>query len=82
MSNEDDKNLFPVTMHHSSSKELPDGQRQMEFVCETVADYLQMPAGLRLGEDNYRRVGWDQVKGVVYYRTGEVEDLLGKGLAE
>jgi hypothetical protein len=79
MTTEDDKNLFPIRLQMSGGFEtLLDGRHQVAFVCESLAEYLQLPSGLHLGTDLFRRVGRDPARGVAYYRTGEVADNLSK----
>ncbi len=79
MTTEDDKNLFPIRLQMCGDFEtLPDGRQQVAFVCESLAEYLQLPSGLHLGNDLFRRVGRDESRGIALYRTGEVADDLSK----
>jgi hypothetical protein len=79
MTNEDDRELFPIRLQMCGGFEiLPDGRQQVAFVCESLAEYLQFPAGLHFGNDHFCRVGRDPASGVAYYRTGEVADDLSK----
>jgi len=79
MSTEDDKKLFPIRLQMRGGFEtLPDGRQQIAFICESLTDYLQFPAGLHFGSDLFSRVGRDPARGVALYRTGEVADNLPK----
>jgi hypothetical protein len=47
MTSEDDRSLFPIRLQmRGGFEKLPDGRHQVAFVCETLAEYLQMPGGL------------------------------------
>ncbi len=77
MSNEDQKDFFPIVMYYIGSRALTDGRQELIYDCPNLAEYLQMPKGLKIGKMLFHKVGRDVEKKLAYYQCGFESEQSG-----
>ena len=63
----------PIVLESAGWETLPDGTEQFLVHCETLIDFVCMPADLIFGPAVLFKVEWDSERKLAYYREREIQ---------